>query len=134
MTLIDCVKLKSTDDLMGLPLSLTAALIIIPTIPLAIYLSLPFSHPMRHPPRWLTHSSHLRLSNRTSPPLLLRPLFFHRTMKRKALDSGSSAKTKAKKILPEYCDVELRRDESGETVWPAPAKAMEAAREFLRGW
>ena len=56
-------------------------------------------------------------------------------MKRKA--NGSLSETKAKRQKePEadYCDVETRKDEDGNSIWPASGEAMERAREFLRDW
>jgi len=56
-------------------------------------------------------------------------------MKRKAADSGRSAQSKRpREQLPDYCDVEPRRDDTGAIVWPAPEEAIENAREFLREW
>ncbi|EXJ87871.1 hypothetical protein A1O1_04798 [Capronia coronata CBS 617.96] len=34
--------------------------------------------------------------------------------------------------LPDYCDIEPRRDDSGKTVWPAPEAALEGARAFIK--
>lgn len=50
---------------------------------------------------------------------------------------GGMSKTGAKKPrpqVPDYCDAEPKRDGRGEVVWPAPAAAMEEAREFIRQW
>jgi len=41
---------------------------------------------------------------------------------------------KARPILPDYCDVEPRRDGAGDIVWPAPANAIEEARIFIKEW
>ncbi|MCJ1291383.1 hypothetical protein MMC34_002926 [Xylographa carneopallida] len=54
-------------------------------------------------------------------------------MKRKATDSSAASKSKhPKEAIPDYCDVEPRRDEREGIIWPAPEKAVDAAREFLR--
>ncbi|KAL8705346.1 MAG: hypothetical protein Q9201_001545 [Fulgogasparrea decipioides] len=54
-------------------------------------------------------------------------------MKRKAVDSKESPNVKRQKEpVPDYCDVEPRKDDSGALLWPAPPKAMEDARNFLR--
>jgi hypothetical protein len=42
----------------------------------------------------------------------------------------SIAKPKPK--LPDYCDVEPKRDSHGNPIWPAPKDALEAARAFIR--
>ncbi|KIX03422.1 uncharacterized protein Z518_06974 [Rhinocladiella mackenziei CBS 650.93] len=34
--------------------------------------------------------------------------------------------------LPDYCDVEPRRDDAGRIIWPAPQPAMDKAREFIK--
>ena len=58
-----------------------------------------------------------------------------RGMKRKAVDPGPSAKSKrSREQLPDYCDVEPRRDDNGAIIWPAPEKSIDDAREFLREW
>jgi len=43
-------------------------------------------------------------------------------------------KTKPRPAVPDYCDVEPRRDEAGGIIWPAPAKDMEEARTYLKEW
>jgi hypothetical protein len=51
--------------------------------------------------------------------------------------NGSPAKkpkTKPRPVVPDYCDVEPRRDEAGAVIWPAPAKAIEEARNFIVTW
>ncbi|MCJ1322785.1 hypothetical protein MMC15_008135 [Xylographa vitiligo] len=54
-------------------------------------------------------------------------------MKRKATDSSVASKSKRpKEAIPDYCDVEPRRDAQEGIIWPAPEKAMDEAREFLR--
>lgn len=55
-----------------------------------------------------------------------------RGMKRTATSKPAQAKARAK--LPDYCDVEPRRDEAGNPIWPAPAEAIEAARAFIKEW
>jgi hypothetical protein len=60
--------------------------------------------------------------------------------KRSTTTSGMSktgASSKAKKPrpkVPDYCDVEPRRDEEGQVIWPAAKEAMEQARDFIREW
>ncbi|MCJ1391702.1 hypothetical protein MMC18_004567 [Xylographa bjoerkii] len=54
-------------------------------------------------------------------------------MKRKATDTSSASKsTRPKEAIPDYCDVEPHRDDREGIIWPAPEKAMDEAREFLR--
>ena len=56
-------------------------------------------------------------------------------MKRKATDSQPSSRTKRlKEPEADYCDVETRKNEDGEAIWPASREAMEKARNFLREW
>ena len=56
-------------------------------------------------------------------------------MKRKATDSQSTPKAKrSKEPLADYCDVEVRKDEEGNPIWPALPEAIENARSFLREW
>lgn len=57
------------------------------------------------------------------------------SMKRKAPDSKSASKAKRQKEpKADYCDLETRKDENGETIWPAPAEVMDVARNFLKEW
>lgn len=52
-----------------------------------------------------------------------------------AIRGGVMSKTATKKArpqVPDYCDVEPKRDGAGNVVWPAPETAMEEAREFIR--
>ncbi|RMZ77288.1 hypothetical protein DV737_g4465, partial [Chaetothyriales sp. CBS 132003] len=42
----------------------------------------------------------------------------------------ASAKRRPK--VPDYCDVEPRRDENGQMIWPAPETAMQEARSFIK--
>ncbi|MCJ1477593.1 hypothetical protein MMC13_006266 [Lambiella insularis] len=54
-------------------------------------------------------------------------------MKRKAADSISAPKPKrSKEPIPDYCDAQPFRDSKEGIVWPAPEKALEDARQFLR--
>ena len=60
-------------------------------------------------------------------------------MKRKATAAASEVrpKTKIKRERtpePDYCDVEPRKDEEGNILWPADAAAIERARDFLKEW
>ena len=56
-------------------------------------------------------------------------------MKRKAIDTPAMPKAKrTRESLPDYCDVEGRRDGRGAIVWPAATEAIESARGFLREW
>lgn len=41
---------------------------------------------------------------------------------------------KPKPKVPDYCDVEPRRDANGQAKWPAEATAIEGAREWIREW
>ncbi|KEF52274.1 uncharacterized protein A1O9_11514 [Exophiala aquamarina CBS 119918] len=43
-----------------------------------------------------------------------------------------TSKPKPRDKLPDYCDVEPRRDGAGNIIWPAPESAIEAARSFLK--
>ncbi|EXJ86821.1 hypothetical protein A1O3_03775 [Capronia epimyces CBS 606.96] len=45
---------------------------------------------------------------------------------------STNTNTKARVKLPDYCDVEPRRDASGKAIWPAPEAAMEGARAFIK--
>lgn len=38
---------------------------------------------------------------------------------------------KSRPKVPDYCDVELRRDSNGEPVWPAAVTAIQSAREWI---
>ena len=72
----------------------------------------------------------------TYQPWQLSPRYFIiRSMKRKATDLTTSPKTKRQKDpVPDYCDVEPRRDTREGIIWPASEKAIEVARDFLRKW
>ncbi|KAH8592269.1 DHH family protein-like protein [Bisporella sp. PMI_857] len=54
-------------------------------------------------------------------------------MKRKAESSPESVSRKSVKV-DDYCNVEMKRDKDGNTIWPAPNLQMETARAFLREW
>lgn len=43
-------------------------------------------------------------------------------------------KTRPRLAVPDYCDVEPRRDDAGRIIWPAPANAIEEARTFIKEW
>lgn len=56
-------------------------------------------------------------------------------MKRKATEpQGSSKAKRVREAEPEYCDAACQRDENETAIWPAPTKAMESARSFLKEW
>ena len=42
--------------------------------------------------------------------------------------------SKPRSKVPEYTDAEPVKGSDGEAVWPAPADAMENARDFIRRW
>lgn len=44
------------------------------------------------------------------------------------------SKPKIREKLPDYCDVEPRRDDTGAAIWPAQSSAIEAARDFIKEW
>ncbi len=46
--------------------------------------------------------------------------------------AAGAGKTRPK--VPDYCDVEPRRDANGQPIWPADATAIEQAREWIREW
>ncbi|KAL8744483.1 MAG: hypothetical protein Q9190_003282 [Brigantiaea leucoxantha] len=63
----------------------------------------------------------------------LGPCLVTRAMKRKAVDARGGPKPKRpREALPDYCDTETQKDDSGTVVWPAPQDAIEGAREFIR--
>ncbi|EXJ57508.1 hypothetical protein A1O7_07856 [Cladophialophora yegresii CBS 114405] len=43
-----------------------------------------------------------------------------------------TATSKPRPKVPDYCDVEVRHDDRGEPIWPAPEDAMEQARAFIK--
>jgi hypothetical protein len=47
---------------------------------------------------------------------------------------SKKSKAKPRTAVPDYCDIEPHRDEAGEIIWPAPAKAIEEARIFIEDW
>ncbi|CAG8954973.1 hypothetical protein HYFRA_00008662 [Hymenoscyphus fraxineus] len=51
-------------------------------------------------------------------------------MKRKASPTGSSPRKVPK--VEDYCSVQPKSDQNGSPIWPAPEKALKAAREFLQ--
>ncbi|KAL9119271.1 MAG: hypothetical protein Q9187_004177 [Circinaria calcarea] len=54
-------------------------------------------------------------------------------MKRKATNLEPAPKAKrTREQGKDYCDVEAVRDDRGNTVWPAPPKAIQDARAFLK--
>ena len=60
-----------------------------------------------------------------------------RGMKRnwEATKSPKSSARKAVHVkVDDYCNTEPNRDENGNTIWPAPASQIVAARKFLREW
>jgi hypothetical protein len=56
-----------------------------------------------------------------------------RTMKRKADSSNKELARKTIKVQ-DYCDVQPKRDQNGNAIWPAPESQMDAARDFLTNW
>lgn len=56
-------------------------------------------------------------------------------MKRKATDSSTESKAKRpREPEVDYCDVVLRKDGSGNAIWPASEQSIERARDFLKEW
>ncbi|KAL9127786.1 MAG: hypothetical protein Q9175_007667 [Cornicularia normoerica] len=54
-------------------------------------------------------------------------------MKRKATDSSKDSKAKRpREPEVDYCDVVLRKDGSGNAIWPASEQSIERARDFLK--
>ncbi|KAI4250270.1 MAG: hypothetical protein L6R42_008786, partial [Xanthoria sp. 1 TBL-2021] len=54
-------------------------------------------------------------------------------MKRKAVDAKESPQVKRRKEqIPDYCDIQPRKDDSGTILWPASSEAIEIARDYLR--
>ena len=47
---------------------------------------------------------------------------------------AKKAKTNARPAVPDYCDVEPRRDENGTVLWPAAREAIAKARAFITEW
>jgi hypothetical protein len=55
-------------------------------------------------------------------------------MKRRAEGSMITEKL-SKRIKPDdYCNVEMKRDLSGDPIWPAPVEQIQAAQEFIKEW
>ncbi|KIW18493.1 hypothetical protein PV08_02781 [Exophiala spinifera] len=48
----------------------------------------------------------------------------------RGMKRASTSKPRPK--LPEYCEVDPRRDETGKPIWPAPAEAIERVRTLIR--
>ncbi|ETN41433.1 uncharacterized protein HMPREF1541_03369 [Cyphellophora europaea CBS 101466] len=48
----------------------------------------------------------------------------------KGMSKAGTKKPRPK--VPDYCDVEPECDQDGHIIWPAPAKAMQEARDFIR--
>ncbi|KAK4943537.1 hypothetical protein LTR10_016831 [Elasticomyces elasticus] len=46
------------------------------------------------------------------------------------MKKATSAKPRLK--LPDYCDVEPKRDENGSAIWPAPQEAIDKARALIK--
>ncbi|KIW46741.1 uncharacterized protein PV06_02387 [Exophiala oligosperma] len=67
-------------------------------------------------------------------PILPSPSSFSAQLRKangtRSMKRASPAKPRPK--LPDYCDVEPKRDETGKAIWPAPAEAMEKARALIR--
>jgi hypothetical protein len=56
-------------------------------------------------------------------------------LKRKAEKAATSPTTKKQKVVvPEYHSTPQRRDEAGETVWPARKEQIERARDIIKEW
>jgi len=56
-------------------------------------------------------------------------------MKRSISESAKTPKSKKQREPePDYCDIAPKLGEDGSIIWPAPAKAIEDARTFLRQW
>ena len=60
---------------------------------------------------------------------------FVRGMKRKATDSGTDSKAKRQREpQADYCDVTPRKDDHGNTIWPASEQSIDRTRAFLKEW
>lgn len=58
-----------------------------------------------------------------------------RNMKRKATDAGTvSAAKRQREPQADYCDVETRKDDHGNTIWPASEDSVARARDFVKEW
>lgn len=55
-----------------------------------------------------------------------------RGMKRSTKSKPDAKKTRPK--APDYCEVETKKDGSGNAIWPAPMDAIEKARSFIIEW
>lgn len=52
----------------------------------------------------------------------------------RGMKRASTTKQKPRPKVPDYCDVVPKQDEDGEIIWPAPKRAMENARAFIKEW
>lgn len=69
--------------------------------------------------------------------IIVVPGQWHSSALTRSASTARKMKEKAKKPrlkVRDYCDVEPVKDDAGNTIWPAPAADMEAAREFIREW
>lgn len=55
-------------------------------------------------------------------------------MKRKPTTQASPKPKRQQVRVPDYCDTPTRKDHKNETIWPAPAAQMQAARDFFQEW
>jgi len=78
--------------------------------------------------------SRAALPSRPKPcPIPFSHLHGRRGMKRAAgVSKPGSSKIRPK--LPDYCDVEPKRDGNDQPIWPAAQEAMEEARAFIKEW
>ncbi|KAI4221441.1 MAG: hypothetical protein L6R36_006907 [Xanthoria steineri] len=54
-------------------------------------------------------------------------------MKRQAADTKESPRVKRQKEpVPNYCDVQTRKDDNGSILWPASLEAIEVARQYIK--
>ncbi|KAI4224428.1 MAG: hypothetical protein LQ349_007246 [Xanthoria aureola] len=54
-------------------------------------------------------------------------------MKRKAADAKESPQVKRQKEpVPDYCDIQTRKDDNGSILWPASLEAIEVARQYIK--
>lgn len=84
---------------------------------------------------YVTFTRSLKASCITTLPLVWGLANSNRRMKRSISESAKTPKSKKRREPePGYCDVAPKLDEDGSSIWPAPAKAIEDARTFLRQW
>ena len=89
--------------------------------------------------RILSSQRHSCFQSHVAPPSIFcrvftqgpRSLLSGQAMKRKATDTNDAPSKRVKEPLPDYCDVETRKDENGVSIWPATTNAIEDARDFL---